>query len=1146
MNTIVKRLELIKAAIALQDAEIVAMQARQLQALAPASAVVVIVQQLQALDYASALEAINQYLAKHTQLQSYEAVEVAALKLELQGLEQQLAQLNAQYEDGQALCANFERQYSEHLGEVIGAILQLREQIAGVHWQRFATQRAAKKREYEAAQQAAARAEALAAAAEEALAAVKARYAEDSEPYQAAEELLQRAEKKSQAAKERLQEKEAAYRAVEAEAATAAHEQEYEEAQADHAHFSDEFAEILAKPEVKALDKAQEKRLKIAFRRASQLCHPDMVVEELKAQATEQFIGLRAAYEQKDLAKVEQILAALQSGGFVAVSAGVDDRQLLRAQIQTLRERIEALQAEISNLENDDLYQLINELSGDYEAYFAEKLALLQQELAQLQEVWQQLQAEESASPASATFFASDDTAQAQQSLAQLQDEWAQMQMTPEDFPDSDFYEAEASTADSDNKQMALQLLRADVGNEMARFRDGQWQAIAALFEKRQKLLVVQRTGWGKSAVYFITARLFREQGAGPTVIISPLLALMRNQVAAAARFGLRAAMINSTNYNSWEEITTQLLANQIDCLFITPERLANERFMTTVLNRITDRVALMVIDEAHCISDWGHDFRLDYQRIVNVLKNFPDNTPVLGTTATANNRVTNDIKQQIGDVYIQRGTLKRASLALSTMTLGEQSSRLAWLVMYLSEVKGTGIIYTQTTRDADRVAQWLRQNNISAKSYHSDVQMAGFDNSNAYREHLEDLLLNNEIKALVATTALGMGYDKPDLRFVIHFQTPGSIIGYYQQVGRAGRKIDHAEGILLYGKEDADIQAYFRHSAFPSSHEVNEVLAVLENSDGLSIINIESQVNMRRGQIDKVLKLLAVESPSPVIKKGSQWLRTAVHYELDTQRIERLTNMREQEWQEMMNYIETSQCKMQFLQEALDDDNAQPCGKCSSCLGEAALMPTINEDLINQASIFLKNAYIPIKIKKQVAANAFLEYGFRGNLPIELQAQEGRVLSRWGDAGWGKIVERNKHHNHFSDNLVDAMVEMIQHWQPNPFPQWVCCVPSNRHVDLVPNFARRVAEKLGLPFYEAIVKQKNNEPQKQQENRFHQCKNLDGVFSIVDYVDTPVLLIDDAVDSGWTLAVLAALLQQAGSGVVYPVALATTSVRNI
>jgi len=697
------------------------------------------------------------------------------------------------------------------------------------------------------------------------------------------------------------------------------------------------------------------------------------------------------------------------------------------------------------------------------------------------------------------------------------------------------------------NRIQAQQLLQTALANPTAEFRDGQWEAIDALVNLRQKLLVVQRTGWGKSSVYFISTKIFRDRGMGPTIIISPLLALMRNQIESAQRLGIVAETMNSTNIDEWHSVTQRILNNEIDCLLISPERLANDSFIETVLQPIADRIALMVIDEAHCISDWGHDFRPDYRRITNILRQLPSNTPVLGTTATANNRVIEDIQTQLGDINIHRGPLTRESLALQTMILPDQASRLAWLAQVIPTLPGTGIVYTLTVRDAEQVAEWLVANDIDAKAYHGSVTHDSFEDSNTYRQHLENLLLNNQLKVLVATTALGMGYDKPDLSFVIHYQAPSSIVAYYQQVGRAGRGIDHAVGMLMSGMEDHNIHEFFRESAFPSEVQVNDILQVLENSDGLSIRSMEEQTNLRHGQIEKVLKLLSVESPAPVIKDGSRWVRTPVPYKMDHARITHLTGQRVQEWQEVQKYLDNTNCKMTFLRRALDDLDPTPCGKCSSCLGQPVINISVDPTLAHRAGTFLKHAEIVITPKAQVAANAFLDYGFRGNLPQKLRAQEGRVLSRWGDAGWGKMVADNKHAGRFSDELVEAIAEMIQQrWQPNPAPQWVCCVPSRYHSELVPGFAQRLADRLGLPFVDAVSKIKDNQPQKGQQNRFHQCRNLDGVFAVTQpYEGQPVLLVDDIVDSGWTLTVIAALLQQAGSGLVYPIALASSSVKD-
>ncbi len=677
-------------------------------------------------------------------------------------------------------------------------------------------------------------------------------------------------------------------------------------------------------------------------------------------------------------------------------------------------------------------------------------------------------------------------------------------------------------------------------------FREGQWEAIDALVNRRERLLVVQRTGWGKSAIYFIATRILRDRGRGTTLIVSPLLALMRNQIEAANRLGLRALTINSTKKNKdiWPELERTVRDDEADALLISPERLANDHFVENVLRPIAGRIGLLVVDEAHCISDWGHDFRPDYRRLVNVIQQIPESVPIVGTTATANNRVVEDVRAQLGDIGIQRGAMMRQSLVLQTLRLPSQAERLAWLADHINSLPGTGIIYVLTKRDADQVANWLQVRGISARAYYSDVNDEDFEDSDAYRQHLEGLLLGNEIKALVATTALGMGYDKPDLGFVIHYQAPSSIVAYYQQVGRAGRGIKRAIGLLMSGDEDDNIHEYFRRRAFPAEKWVIEILEALEGSDGLTVAEIEESVNLMRGQIQQVLKFLSAELLAPLIKIGTKWRRTPVPYRMNHDQIKRLTGRRETEWREIQEYIHEEGCLMEFLAEALDDADPQPCGKCASCLGRPILEPTSTRRTIMAASRFLRLSEFLLQYRKQVPKDAFVEYSFSGNLPEALRAETGRILSRWGDAGWGQRVADDKHTGHFRDELVDAVMEMINdRWQPTPPPAWVTCVPSRNHPNLVPDYAGRLAAALALPFAPIVKKVKDNDLQKKQQNKFHQCRNLDGVFAIDGPCPKgPVLLVDDVVDSRWTLTVIAALLRQAGSGPVYPLALTTSS----
>lgn len=680
----------------------------------------------------------------------------------------------------------------------------------------------------------------------------------------------------------------------------------------------------------------------------------------------------------------------------------------------------------------------------------------------------------------------------------------------------------------------ALAFLRTGMSDPGATFRSGQWEAIDALVNRQERLLLVQKTGWGKSIVYFIATRALRDSGRGPTMIVSPLLALMRNQIDIARRLKVNAITFNFTNTSDWPDLMNTAEENRVDAILVAPERFANEDFRRDLLPKLAPG-GLFVIDEAHCISDWGHDFRPDYKRISKIVAQMPENVPILATTATANARVVEDVRVQLGDIEVQRGDLMRHSLALQTLRLPSQKDRLSWLAENINSLSGTGVIYTLTKRDAEKVARFLHAQGIQASAYHSGIE-------DTKRRHLEKQLQNNELKALVATTALGMGYDKPDLGFVVHYQAPSSIIGYYQQVGRAGRSIDNAYGILMSGSEDEHIIEYFRETAFPDERGVRQILEALEPEEvGLSDRELERKVNLKKGQIDKALKYLAVEDPAPITKIGSKWRRTAVNYEMDRQKIQWLTEQREREWEEIQEYVQTKGCLMEFLAKALDDDNPQVCGKCANCRGEP-IVSLDSQSLRSEAERFLGESDFSIEGRIQIPKDALKQYGLEGNLPSNLCAKTIQVFSRWGDLAWGREVEEGKDAGHFSDTLVEAVAEMItQRWQPQPAPKWVTCVPSRNRPELVPNFAKRLAQKLDLPFHAVVEKVKDNDPQKFQQNNFHQCKNLDGVFEIHgDVPGEPVLLIDDVVDSSWTFTVVTALLRQAGAGLVFPLALTT------
>jgi len=693
-------------------------------------------------------------------------------------------------------------------------------------------------------------------------------------------------------------------------------------------------------------------------------------------------------------------------------------------------------------------------------------------------------------------------------------------------------------------EQDAQEYLRTMTGNQLAQFHDSQLESIIELVQNKRQMLVVQKTGWGKSAVYFIATKLLRDQHKGPSIIISPLIALMRNQVQSAARLGLRVATVNSslTKYER-EQNEKKITSGQVDAIIIAPEQLANDNFVQNVLNTVLSNVSMFVVDEAHCISDWGHDFRPDYRRIVRILQAMPKNLPVLATTATANDRVVKDIQGQLGQhILISRGELTREALHLQNVPMMAKATRLAWLVQALQQIEGTGIIYAKTIRDCELVADWLVQNDINAKAY------SGGSN-NEDRVHLENALLNNNVKALVATSALGMGFDKPDISFVIHYQTPGNVVEYYQQVGRAGRGIDNAYGVLMQGEEDERIQNYFIERAFPTQEEVNDLLRALAEHDGLKASEIERYTNLSIGNIEQALKFLTTEDPSPVFKDDKSYYLRDGDYKLPTERIERLSAIKTGEWDQLQSYSSHSQCLMRFLAQALDDPLAQDCGKCANCDPASALVVKTPQQLVMNAAEFLKYRYIKIKPRKTFGRSGDLA---RAAFPIyklpyqdaKLQAEQGLALSSWKDGVWGDLVAAGKAANQFSDDLIAPMVQMVQSMPMAQRPAWLTYVPSPRHPTLVKNFAHKLAAALGIHCSDAITIASENPPQKNMENSFRRSENLDGVFAIDTaqiYID-PVFLLDDAVDSGWTITVVSALLKRANSGIIYPVALTSTS----
>lgn len=684
-------------------------------------------------------------------------------------------------------------------------------------------------------------------------------------------------------------------------------------------------------------------------------------------------------------------------------------------------------------------------------------------------------------------------------------------------------------------RKTAEQYLKRMLGND-ACFHADQYESIQSILSGN-KTLVVQKTGWGKSIVYFIATKILRDSGKGLTILISPLLSLMRNQIESARRIGLNAFTLNSSNEEDWAEIEKQIVNDKCDILLVSPERLGNREFQT-LLQKVTKGIGMFVIDEAHCISNWGHDFRLDYKRIVNIVGTLPSNVPILATTATANERVVEDIASQIGsDMKIIRGSLTRESLQLQVINLKSQAERLAWLAERIPNIDGSGIIYCSTTSDCRKVAKWLKDKGIDAHAYYGKVE----ENSEYTREELEQMLLDDEIKVLVATDALGMGFDKPNLSFVIHYQKPGNLVAYYQQIGRAGRKLEKAYVVLLTGGEDDDeINEYFINSAFPTKKQMKLVLNLIEESDdGMKFTDVLKKINIGYRKAEQCLKFLEMERL--IYKDGTKYVRTPVKENISLES-KKITEQRLYELKVMNEFCLTTECYMEFIAKQLDDHSAKSCTRCSNCLEEPILPTTVSNKNVAKAIQFLKGEFLKIKPRKQWP-NGGVE-GFKGKIKEEFRNEEGRALSQYGDAGWGKMVKEDRYvNNKFREELVEASANFILNtWKPNPMPEWVTAIPSLRHPELVPSFAQRLAEKLELPYYEVIIKVEQSKEQKEMKNSAQQVENIINSFNIVDGICSGnVLLVDDIMNSGWSFTVCGYYLREAGCDIIYPFALSAT-----
>ncbi len=697
------------------------------------------------------------------------------------------------------------------------------------------------------------------------------------------------------------------------------------------------------------------------------------------------------------------------------------------------------------------------------------------------------------------------------------------------------------SATATDTRAAALAALRELVGRDDADFHEGQYEAIEALVEGRRRALVVQRTGWGKSAVYFVATLLLRRAGAGPTVLVSPLLALMRDQVAAAERAGVRAVSINSTNAHEWSDVLAKLDADEVDVLLVSPERLNNPSFREQQLPALVGRLGMLVVDEAHCISDWGHDFRPDYRRLRDLIAQMPAGVPVLATTATANSRVVADVAEQLEtteatDVLTIRGPLARSSLRLGVLQLPNSASRLGWLISHLDDLPGSGIIYALTVSAANDTARLLRERGHDVRAYTGQTDADE-------RAESEGMLKRNEVKALVATSALGMGFDKPDLGFVVHLGAPSSPVAYYQQVGRAGRATENADVLLLPGVEDRDIWHYFATASMPDEDRAQRVIGALAPDRPTSTPALEAMVDIRRTPLELLLKVLDVDGAVRRVQGG--WVATGEPWVYDAERYRRIADERVAEQQHMLEYETTDECCMAFLQRSLDDDTAAPCGRCDRCAG-VWYPQSLAGDAADAARSALDRVGVPIEPRGMWPTGADrLGVPVKGKIPPAERPAEGRALARLTDLGWGgtlrELFAAGAADAPVPPQVLAACVRVLADWGWGERPVAVVGMPSRSRPQLVDSLARGLAEVGRLPYLGALEPRNDGPEGGPGGNSAFRLAGLWDRFS-ADHLGLPagpVLLVDDLADSRWTLTVAARELRRAGAADVLPFALA-------
>lgn len=655
-------------------------------------------------------------------------------------------------------------------------------------------------------------------------------------------------------------------------------------------------------------------------------------------------------------------------------------------------------------------------------------------------------------------------------------------------------------------------------------FYDEQWFAIQRILNG-ERILMIERTGFGKSLCYQFPATQF----AGITVIFSPLIALMRDQVKSLNSKGIAAKFINSEQ-TAEENMSTiqEAIAGKIKILYIAPERQENQEWIKATRKM---NLFMVVIDEAHTISVWGHDFRPAFRRIINLVKLLPLSLPVLATTATATKRVQRDIEQQIGGKLTTiRGNLVRENFRLYVIKVHSEDEKMVWLAQNLNNIYGTGMIYTGTRVDTEIYAKWLSSNGINAINYN-----AGHDADT--RKDIENGLMQNRFKCVVSTNALGMGIDKPDIRFIIHTQIPASPIHYYQEIGRAGRDGKPTIIILFYNEakdekgieEDYKLPLSFIDGARPSREKYLKAIEALKN-EPLGGRGLMKATNLKQTQI-RVIKADLIDQG--IAKEVLNGKNKTLEYqfgakELDTQSFENLRLAKLKDLDNMVSYVNTTKPRMQFLCEFLDDENNINYSNCDNTNLKKQSVVLTNE-WKEKLSVF-RETYFPV---------------------LEVETMKSKIVngvaaSYYGVSNVGNAIHRSKYENggDFPDFLLRLTLKAFRKTFGNTKFDLVLYVPPTHSGDLVKNFASKFANVINVPISHKLIKVRQTNEQKVFQNGWLKQDNVKDAFSYItpnEIIGKKIILLDDIFDSGATMKEIGKLLTSMGAEMIVPVTIAKT-----